>query len=173
MKIALITAISLILIIFIPVSFRISKDINKKLNHPNSYAIQNIATNNCLRVHDANPADDTEIISYSNNNWECITWELIELQKNIYLLKNLYTEKTFQPLKNEGGSKLIQKPLGGDSLKYWEFIKTSGDNLRIRLKGTELYLTITSQDDNSLIILQTKKESQSQLWKLIKQSPWI
>lgn len=160
-----------VVILFTP---RIAKDIKKKQNFQNTYAIQNVKTGKDIRVHNAGIEDKTKIILYSHNNWECMTWELILLKDNTYLLKNLYTEKTFQPSSTpQEGTSLWQKPMGGSKLKYWEFIKQSDNNYLIRLKDTELYLTITSDKNNSPIVLMSKQNSDSQLWKLIRQNPLI
>lgn len=91
---ALLILIVLSAIIFAP---RIYKDVKKKRNYANTYAIQNVGTGKDIRVHNAGNDEGTKIILYNHNNWECITWQLIELEDNAYLLKNLYTQKTFEP----------------------------------------------------------------------------
>lgn len=88
--IALLILIVLSAIIFAP---RIYKDVKKKRNYANTYAIQNVGTGKDIRVHNAGNDNGTKIILYNHNNWECITWQLIELEDNAYLLKNLYTQK--------------------------------------------------------------------------------
>lgn len=173
-KILLVILAILGLIFIIAISFRIRKDVRKKLNFVNTYAIQNVETKNTIRPFNANIENGVEIISYPHNNWECITWEFIEIEPNIYLLKNLYTQKTFQPASNpKSGVGLLQHNLGGTSLQYWEFIKQTDETYLIRLKGTELYVTASSNKTNSPIILLPKKGSKNQLWKLINQTPWI
>lgn len=153
---------------------RIIKDIKKKQNYANTYAIQNIRTGKCIRPYNAGNEDGTNIISYDLNNWECITWQMIELDKNTYLLKNLYTQKTFEPsVSPESGVGLWQQTLGGSRLQYWEFIEQSGDTYLIRLKDTELYVTATSDKNNSDIILMPRQDSDSQQWRLIRQNPII
>lgn len=174
MKVTLIIFLVLIAIaavVFVP---RIYKDIQKKRNYANTYAIQNVGTGKDIRVHDAGNADGTKIILYSHHNWECITWQLIELEGNVYLLKNLYTQKSFQPsLTPTAGVTLWQQTLGGSRLQYWEFIKQSDESHLIRLKDTELYLTATSDENDSDIVLMPKQDSDNQQWKLIRQNPII
>lgn len=170
--------IVILLLVTLPFIFRIIKDIKKKLNIKNAYAIQNIETGKDLRVHNANIDNGTEIILYNHKKWECITWEFIELEENTFLLKNLYTQKTFQPSSNSPskGDKLIQKELGGSTLQYWEFLKENNGNYLIRLKGTELYLTSSSTETNAPVVLMEKLPKQNpnkQLWKLIKQNPIV
>lgn len=153
---------------------RIHKDIKKKQSYINTYAIQNIATDKCIRPYNAGNTDSTKIISYSLHNWECITWQLIELEDNTYLLKNLYTQKTFEPSSDPAdGIGLWQQTLGGSRFQYWEFIKQSDETYLIQLKGTELYLTTTSDENDSAIILSAKSNSKNQLWRLIRQNPII
>lgn len=103
-----------------------------------------------------------------------MTWQLIQLEADIYLLKNLYTQKTFEPSAvAKSGIGLWQKTLGGSKLQYWEFIKQVDDTYLIRLMDTELYLTASSGEDNSAVILIPKQDSDKQLWRLIRQNPII
>lgn len=173
-KILLIILAIVALVFIIAISFRIRKDIRKKLNFVNTYAIQNVETKNTIRPFNANIENGVEIISYPHNNWECITWEFIEIEPNMYLLKNLYTQKTFQPASNpKSGVGLSQHNLGGTPLQYWEFVKQTDETYLIRLKGTELYITTSSNKTDSPIILLPKNGSKKQPWKLIRQTPWI
>ena len=174
MKATLITLLILIGISAIGCAPRIFKDIQKKRNYANTYAIQNIAYGKDIRVYNAGNADETRIILYSHKNWECITWQLIGLEENVYLLKNLYTQKSFEPSSAPAvGVTLWQQTLGGSRLQYWEFLKQSDESYLIRLKDTELYLTATSDENDSDIVLMPKQDSDNQLWKLIRQNPII
>lgn len=157
-----------------PFVFRYIKDIRKKLSYTNSYAIRNVQTGMAIRVQDANYHDDARTILYGHHNWECITWEMIQLEDSSYLLKNLYTEKTFEPMSApRAGVGLWQKPMGGRAHQYWEFIKQPDGSYLIRLKGTELYITISSETENSPLVLMPKDNSEKQRWTLSPQSPWI
>jgi len=174
MKIAFFILLILVILSAIVFGPRIIKDIKKKQNYANTYAIQNVGTDKCLRPYNAGNDDGTKIISYSHHNWECITWQLIELENNRYFLKNLYTQKTFQPSSTpESGVNLWQQTLGGSSLQYWEFIKQSDETYLIRLKGTELYITASSDENDSDIVLMPRQDSDSQLWRLIRQNPIV
>ena len=174
MKATLITLLILIVLSAIIFAPRIYKDVKKKRNYANTYAIQNVGTGKDIRVHNAGNDEGTKIILYNHNNWECITWQLIELEDNAYLLKNLYTQKTFEPpAPPEPGVNLWQQTLGGSHFQYWEFIKQPNETYLIRLKDSELYLTITSDENNSDIILMPKQDSDNQRWKLIRQNPII
>lgn len=170
-SIVIVVVVVIATIVFAP---RISRDIKKKRNYENTYAIQNVGTGKDIRVRDANNDDGTQIILYSHHNWECITWQLIGLKGNTYLLKNLYTQKSFQPSATPIlGIGLWQQTLGGTPLQYWEFIKQSDEIYLIRLENTDLYLTTTSDENDSAIVLMPKLDSTSQLWRLIRQNPIV
>lgn len=174
MKIAFFSLLALIILAAVVFAPRIIKDIQKKQNYANTYAIQNVGTDKCLRPYNAGNDDGTKIISYSHNNWECLTWQMIELDKDAYLLKNLYTQKSFEPsAMPESGMGLWQQTLGGSRLQYWEFIKRTDETYLIRLKDTELYLTTTSDENNSDIILMPRQDADNQQWRLIRQTPII
>lgn len=175
MKTILIIVLVLVVIaVIIPISFRIRKDIKKKLAFENTYAIQNVSSGLCVRPFNAGYKSRNNIISYPHKDWECITWEMIALGENTFLLKNLFTEKTFQPKSEpKEGVELWQQSMGGTQLQYWEFLKQSDETYLIRLKGTDLYLTTSSEKENSPIVLMTKQETPTQLWKLVRQTPWI
>lgn len=170
-SIVIIVIFAIVAFIFAP---RICKDIKKKQNYENTYAIQNVGTGKDIRVYNAGNDDGTKIILYSHNNWECITWQLIGLENNTYLLKNLYTQKTFQPSSAPAtGVNLWQQTLGGSRLQYWEFIEQEDATYLIRLKDTELYLTTTSDENNSDIVLMPRQDSDMQEWRLVRQNPII
>lgn len=153
---------------------RFYKDINKKLSYANTYAIQNVRTGKNIRAYNAGIDDGTKIILYGHAKWECMTWRFIRLDDNTYLLQNLYTQKTFQPLSPpESGVGLWQQPLGKSHLQYWEFIKQQDDTYLIRLKDTELFVTVSSDENNSSIVLMQKQGSDSQRWRLIRQTPLV
>jgi len=150
---------------------RIHSGYLKKKGMVNTYAIQNIKTGKDIRVHNAGIEDERRITLYTHHNWECITWQFIEVEDNTFLLKNLYSQKSFQPSKApQEGVTLWQQPLGG-SLQFWEFIKQSDEAYLIRLKGTELYVTISAEENHSDIILMPLKNLTDQQWKLIPQQP--
>jgi len=167
--------IFLYLLLFFSLSFSgcaVFKDIQRKQETVNAYAIQNVETGKCIRVHNAEIADREKIVLYSHYNWLCITWQLIKLDGEVYLLKNLFTHKTFQPSSlPETGVTLWQQPLGGDRLQYWEFIKQPDETYLIRLKDTDLYITITSNRNGSDLILMPLQNTTQQQWVLIEQRP--
>ena len=138
-----------------------------------TYAIQNVETGKNLRPYDAGSQDGNKIVLYSHVEWKCMTWEFINNQGNTYQLKNLFTSKTFQPVsKAVAGVALEQQPLKNDPSQYWEFIKQGDNSYLIKLQGTDLFITISSEKTNSAIILKPKSDKPStQLWRLIEQHP--
>lgn len=112
--ISLIVAGIVTIVAFITVSCRVRKDIAKKLAFENTYAIQHVSSGMCVRPLNAGYKNGNEIISYNHKNWECITWEMIAIGDSTFLLKNLFTEKTFQPKSEpKPGVGLWQQSLGG------------------------------------------------------------
>ncbi len=143
-----------------------------------SFAVQHIKTGKNLRP---NPkvsnveefvANGNRIVLYPHAEWKCMTWQFTHVENNVYQLQNLYTKKTFQPSSNpESGVSIWQQPLKEDSLQYWEFIEQPDKSYLIKLKGTDLYLTISSEETNSSVILMRNQNSDDQRWNLIEQYP--
>lgn len=140
-----------------------------------TFAIQNTKTGKNLRPYDAGRQNGNKIVLYDHVEWKCMTWDFIHVTDNTYQLKNLFTSKTFQPVgKAESGCTLDQQVIvSGSPVQEWEFIDTGNKNYNIRLKGTELYITLSdaSGKTNSDIILKSKQNSDLQSWKLVKQNP--
>jgi len=138
-----------------------------------TFAIQNITTGKNLRPYDAGNQNGNRIVSYNHVEWKCMTWDFKHIGDSTYQLKNLFTSKTFQgketPAKQ--GTKLEQQPLSTSAAQHWTFIKIAKNTYNIRLKGTELYITASSSDTNSDIILQGKQKNALQSWKLVAQNP--
>lgn len=138
-----------------------------------TYAIQNTVTGKNLRPYEAGNQNGNRIVSYSHVEWKCMTWEFRQVKDNTYQLKNLFTSKTFQakdsPAKQ--GSALEQQPLATTDAQQWEFIKKADNTYQIRLKGTELYVTASSAQTNTDIVLQPEKKEALQLWRLVAQNP--
>jgi hypothetical protein len=137
-----------------------------------AFAIHNAETGKNLRPYNAGVSDDNRIVLYPHNEWKCLTWQFNHVEGTTYQLQNLYTRKTFVPKSNpESGVSLWQRPLKADSSQYWEFIEQPNETYLIRLKDTELYITISSDKTNSDIILMSYQNSSRQQWKLIEQYP--
>ena len=138
-----------------------------------TFAIQNTVTGKNLRPYDAGNQNGNRIVLYNHVEWKCMTWDFIPAGENTYQLKNLFTSKTFQPKENPAkvGSTLEQQPISTSASQQWEFIKAPDKSFYIRLKGTELFITASSSQTNSNIILQEKQSKALQLWRLVEQNP--
>lgn len=138
-----------------------------------TYAIQNTTTGKNLRPYEAGNQNGNRIVLYNHVEWKCMTWEFRHVKDNTYQLKNLFTSKTFQakdtPAKQ--GSALEQQPLAASDAQQWEFIKKGNNTYLIRLKGTELYITASSSQTNTDIVLQPEKKEALQQWRLVAQNP--
>ena len=138
-----------------------------------TFAIQNTTTGKNLRPYEAGGQNGNRIVLYNHVEWKCMTWNFINVENNTYQLKNLFTSKTFQPKDNpaKSGSSLEQQPVSNSASQQWEFLKTAENSYYIRLKGTELYVTASSNQTNTDIILKEKETSALQLWRLVAQNP--
>ena len=141
-----------------------------------TYAIKNVSTGMLLRVMDANKKNETPIVAYSPTNWKCMTWDFNQLEGNTYILRNLFTNKTFQPQKGDvsEGISLEQQPLESSKMsQQWEFIRAENNSYMIKLKGSKLYVTPSdiSGAVNSKIILSKKRADKLQYWTIYEQHP--
>ncbi|HEY3390675.1 MAG TPA: RICIN domain-containing protein [Prolixibacteraceae bacterium] len=138
-----------------------------------TFAIQNTVTGKNLRPYDAGNQDGNRIVLYNHVEWKCMTWDFIPAGENTYQLKNLFTSKTFQSKESpaKSGSSLEQQPISTSASQQWEFINAPNKSFYIRLKGTELFITASSTQTNSNIILQEKQSNALQLWRLVAQNP--
>ena len=167
----LLVAVLGVIIIFGP---RIRKDIQLKKEKTGVFAIQNVQTERCLRPYNAGFLDGTPVILYEHKDWECVTWHLIALGNNTYLLENLYTEKTFEPESEPAENVAVrQRPLGESHGQRWQLLKQDDGTFLIRLKDTEWYLTAENDEQNSPVVLRHLQESKAQKWRLIPQNPII
>ncbi len=128
-----------------------------------------------LRLKDASGKNGTPLVAYDPQNWKCMTWEFQSKGEHTYQLKNLFTKKTFQPLAEaKDAAVLEEQPLVQDAAnQQYEFIKVKKDIYLIRLKSTELYLSLSDPEGstNSAIILAKKKDSTEQQWSIYLQNP--
>lgn len=139
-----------------------------------SYAVQNVASGKDLRPQGANAADGTGIVTYDHWAWKCMTWRFVPAGGNTFRLENRYTAKTLQPSGRPAPqTSLWQRPLTDDAAQRWEFVPGPDGTYRIKLAGTALYLTASSERTNSPVILMPAQGSSAQQWKLIAQDPWL
>ncbi len=174
MKIAFYTLLAIIVLLCAVFGPRLAKDMRKKRSYENTFAIQNMETGTCLRPKDAGYQNDVPLILYPHQNWECITWQFIGLIDGTTLLKNLYSQRTFAPDRAPvAGITFSQCNLGGSALQQW-VVEPDGEGIvRLRLSGSELYLTAPSAETNARPVLQAKSGEDNQRWRLIPQTPIV
>ncbi|HEY3412223.1 MAG TPA: RICIN domain-containing protein [Armatimonadota bacterium] len=136
------------------------------------FAIQNVLTGKNLRPFDAGSSDGNKIVLYDHSNWKCMTWKFEKVSADTFQLRNLFTAKTIQPTSTpKAGVALVQQPLKKGAPQLWEFLKQPGGTYLIRLKGTALFVSTSSDKTNSAIVLDTRRKDKSQVWRTIEQSP--
>lgn len=141
-----------------------------------TYAIKNVETGKLLRPINASKADGASIVMYSPTNWKCLTWDFHHVINNTYLLQNLFSDKTFMPGSNSitTGTELKQFGIDTNSkIQQWEFIEVTEGQYRIKLAGTDLYITPAdpSGATNSVVVLRNKLDGNLQLWTIYIQNP--
>ncbi|MDN6486620.1 MAG: RICIN domain-containing protein [Ancrocorticia sp.] len=137
-----------------------------------SYAIRNVKTRKCVRPYRARTHTENPVILYPRHKWKCITWTFIPVEEHAYRLRNLYTEKTFQPQYVPAPkTPMWQQPLAEESGPVWEFLRQPDGQYEIRLQGTDLYLTISSESTNTPIVVDSHRGTSDQRWELIEQHP--
>lgn len=172
MKKYLLLIVLVLIIAVVAIAYKVKRNYATQIETNSTYAIQNVKTGKNLRPYKAGVKDDNKIVLFNHAKWKCMTWQFLQVEGETYQLKNLYTSKTFQPSsKPESGVALWQQQVKTDNLQYWEFLKQPDNAYLIRLKGTDLYVTISSDKTNSPIILMPLQNSIGQQWKLVEQNP--
>lgn len=138
-------------------------------------AIKNVQTGLLLRIKDANSKNGTPLVAYSPQNWKCMTWNFKQMEGNTYQLQNLFTNKSFEPVK-DSATKVItlhEQPLETKPNQQYEFIAAENNSYLIKQKGTDLYITSPGNDAevNASIVLQKKNNSNTQRWIIYAQNP--
>ncbi|AYG38834.1 MULTISPECIES: RICIN domain-containing protein [Lactiplantibacillus] len=153
---------------------RLIKNYYRKIQTPDAYMIQNVQSGLVIRPQNAEIADCVPIIQYTPKNWECTTWQMIGIGNNEYLLKDLYTQKSFAPVGEiKAGALLEQRPIGNDQHQHWIFERQTDDKYSIRLADSNLFITSVGGAVDERITLQTETNSANQLWTLHQQNPII
>ncbi len=104
-----------------------------------------------------------------------MTWQFQPTPAGAYILKNLLSGKTLQPQNSDAkpGTALEERPLNDQKPQEYELLVADKDRYRVRLKGTDLYLTPSDArgTTNSAITLQPEQPGDLQEWTLIEQHP--
>ncbi len=141
-----------------------------------TYAIKNVQTGMLLRIKDANGKNGTPLVAYNPVNWKCMTWDFKHVDGQTYQLRNLFTNKTFQPKEGipAAGVLLEQQPLIAlQANQEYDFIPVEKNIYLIRAKGTDLYITPVDKDGttDTGITLAKKDDSKLQQWTIYEQKP--
>lgn len=141
-----------------------------------TFAIKNMETGMLLRVKDANGANGTPLVAYDPVNWKCVTWDFKHVAGETYQLRNLFTNKTFQPKKGVAaeGVLLEQQPLViAQANQQYDFITVSKNVYLVKATGTELYLTPVDKSGaaNTGIMLAARNGGKLQQWTIYLQKP--
>jgi hypothetical protein len=153
---------------------RLIKNYHRKVETPDAFLIKNVKSGLVIRPRNAEIADRVPIIQYTPKNWECTTWQMIKISDETYLLKDLYTQKSFSPVGVPvAGAMLEQRPIGGDQHQHWQFEPLDDDTYMIRLADNDLYITSPSNTVNGRLTLQSVRDDASQHWTLTQQHPII
>lgn len=153
---------------------RLIKNYHRKVETPDAFLIKNVQSGLVIRPQNAEIADGVPIIQYTPQNWECCTWQMIEIAENTYLLKDLYTQKSFAPVGEPvAGALLEQRPIGGDLNQHWQFNQLDDGTYTIQLAGTDLFITSPSDTVDDRLTLQPASSETDQRWTLTQQHPII
>ncbi|WP_054735102.1 RICIN domain-containing protein [Secundilactobacillus similis] len=99
---------------------------------------------------------------------------MIKIDEETYLLKDLYTQKSFAPVGEPvAGTQLAQRPIGGDKHQHWQFNRQDDGTYTIQLAGSDLYITSTSSTVDDRLVLQPASDDTDQRWTLTQQHPII
>jgi hypothetical protein len=115
-----------------------------------TYQIRNVKFQDLLRPRDANNADGTAIVLYSAQPWKCMTWRLQPAGESQFVLKNLFTGKTFcSGTKTNAAARFVmQTPLTKTAREStaWQFTKLADGSYKIIEPKSGQALTATKDD---------------------------
>lgn len=153
---------------------RLVKNYHRKIETPNAFLIKNVHSGLVIRPQNAEIGDGVPIIQFTPQNWECTTWQMIQIAENTYLLKDLYTQKSFAPVGDPvAGALLAQEPIGGNNNQHWQFNHFDDDTYTIQLAGSDLFITSMSDTVDARLTLQPGSDDANQRWTLTPQHPII
>ncbi len=120
--------------------------------------IRNVAHDRVLRPRNAGRRTGNPIVLYPSTSWRCLTWKCIGTASDGVKLENYFTSKGFAP--NAEGV-VLQTEL--ENASTWIFEPLDGGSFRIRLKGTDQFLTAPTGNE---IIIHEWTGDTNQQWRL-------
>jgi hypothetical protein len=134
------------------------------------YSLRNRESSLLLRPRDAGRADGNTMVLYPEYNWKCLKWDIASTEGE-YTLRNLFTDKTFQPADSspKAGSPVLQQTIdSAEKLQRWDILPSADGYVKIRLAGTELYLmpAVPNAEINTALVLSPWKDLPAQHWKM-------
>ena len=137
------------------------------------YSLRNRESGLLLRPQDAGRKDGNTMVLYPEYNWKCLKWDIVSTD-NGCTLRNLFTDKTFQPggSSPKAGTPVLQQTIDPAlKLQRWDILLSTDGYVKIRLAGTELYLmpAVPNAEINTAIVLGPWKNLPAQHWKMVAQ----
>jgi hypothetical protein len=138
-----------------------------------TFAIQNLSSGKDLRPFEAGRQDGNRIVLYGHHAWKCLTWTLQLIAPDRYQLTNYYTGKRLSFASSPDAGVLLVQHATPPNSTAWDLVVQSDDSYAIRMAGTELYISATSEIMNSSITLTPFTNADAQKWRLLPQKPWF
>jgi hypothetical protein len=138
--------------------------------------IRNVKHQELLRPRDANNANGTPIVLYPAQPWKCMTWKLQPAGESAFLLRNLFTAKTFSAAADASGphQPVTQVPLAkdGEGAPKWQLTRLEDGSYKIIDSKSGKALTALKEVGSSLKIIVAAWENKAeQKWELLPIDP--
>lgn len=138
-----------------------------------TFAIQNVETGKNIRPKGGRSFEGNSIVVYNLHKWACLTWRFVQASDGSVLLANVYSKKMLGVSGQAAPGTTLAQYARSSSSVSWDIDEHADGSVLIRLHGTQLYVTATSGEINSAVVLAPPNGSNLQNWRLIKQKPWI
>lgn len=130
-----------------------------------AYSLKNKATGMVLRPSGASRAEDAPMVLFSPRAWKCVTWELTAVEENVYSLRNLYTNKTFEV----ADQSVVQRSLDPENIaQRWKLKEVEEGEYLLLSNETSLALQPEeASNKNSRVSLAETTGNDIQRWILV------
>ena len=142
-----------------------------------TYQIRNVKYGDLLRPRDANHANGTPIVLYSAQPWKCMTWRLQPAGETAFLVRNLFTGKTFHAAfaTNAQPADVTQVPLPKNASEgpAWRFVLLDDGHYKITDDKSGKVLTAVKKtgEYSAIIAVAPWSNLDDQKWTLEKIDP--